>query len=87
MSALHVIPQVPFTPYNQGPEALRFEDMLTQPLTKLITDAVYRLLVAYLDGNRKKNELYLSHYIAFFHSQVSSHAYGAAKVYLWQIMR
>lgn len=64
--------RVPFKPENTSASAVVFE-LVSEPEhagTKSICNLVYCVLKAYLEGNSRKNELYMARHVAFFQHQV-----------------
>jgi hypothetical protein len=64
--------QVPFAPFNTSDSAVEFANLL-QPRhrnTKRVADAVYKVLAVFLEGDSRKNELYISRHIGFFQTQI-----------------
>eukprot|EP00053_Salpingoeca_punica_P017480 m.168492 g.168492 ORF g.168492 m.168492 type:complete len:2590 (+) comp17217_c0_seq4:243-8012(+) len=64
--------QVPFRPYNTSASAVDFQS-LGDPRhknTKQVAVAVYSVLEAYLNGDSRKNELYICRHIGFFQTQI-----------------
>eukprot|EP00050_Salpingoeca_kvevrii_P002520 m.196116 g.196116 ORF g.196116 m.196116 type:complete len:2530 (-) comp10628_c0_seq6:379-7968(-) len=65
----------PFAPFNTSPSAITLNDLHSpeKRWTRSVLENVYSLLQAYLDGNSRKNELYIARHISFFLSQAGGH--------------
>lgn len=65
--------QVPFSPFNTGAASITVDQIDQHPQTKVVANMVFKVLKAYLDGDSRKNELYIAQHINFLYTLVGGY--------------